>query len=1154
MSTAELANGSKSRETPGKDALPARVFHIDSASSIWAQIGPAENCAAFDKFLDGINLTCEGFGDAGRGVAKPPPVNSVLVLVDPGTGKWERAMVTATGAGGDEFDALLIDTGESRKGNVRNVCNQQVPQLLKMAAQAVQCRLVGFDLDRSTRNTTARLKELFDRATEVKVEVYSVPRKQQCNAAFFAKIDGQWRSVVAALNQFNQEHTPMTKTGVATAEEVTSPPLSPPYEDISPKPANKGPPEDKFAECALNGDAQQPAESLIESPDNSPPSLSLSPPSHLTPTPAQPTPTFSHVTGQMSEGSGGTAGGGHLEVNGEGWGDRKDVSAETSEGTGTKEGVALDLNSSDEEWDESLLVSHSEPPSKDSTSDRRGSFARKVFGRRFDEEKSKSKASFENQFNQLMLSGSGRGRYTHGHHKEKGKSPYRGGGPRGGKGGVNGVGRGLNMARRPLHYGDEVGETPSQETVSMVGVKVTKGPVKTVLANTKEEEVPIVEEKNPVPPFSSTKTGLVLRSDSNDISWYSYRVELCIQESNVHKLLKLAGNERVVLAIVKSLIHTAITAKTGCTEIVAQTIVHFCSSGHPLSETPLFLLPAMEEITSDSLMTSTASDTWKYRRSFSCFFTSLYLSCSRQNNSVLTSTMDQLVHHYLDKWSNRSSASAEQRAAAAPPPSVANIESLVCLLQELGSVLDHQDRKTLDVYFDGVVKDLILNEGQQRPAKEALYNLALQRREWLATNFLGAQEKQAPHPTPPPPLPLPPPQFPPSEARRERGDVLLPTPHTTVAETTVQQHQVLPSALLHGNMIFPVKSPPHMATASKDPYKLVRQVLEELGCPEQISKFTGACFTDMVLEGCDHETVWKGLKELGVPMGVATCILGMKQKGKTKMEAAPAGVGVEWTSAQQRTSVAMAPQQYTSFAMTPQQYTSVAVTPQQYTSVAVTPQEHTSVAMAPQQYSLPFPPAYSVGTIGWLPWQHLDHHLTPSFLSLVSPSGPQQQMAPVYMAPSGTPLQMMPTNPVLPLLYGGDQLWKPRPTPHQDVCHSQGGEGVPLVGHVGSRLYGSQQTSGLSGVAEVQLLPPPRLVQGGEGVVSLLTPSNVGPKLYGNQQTPSLAEVQLPPPPQPQPPQSELQWRFGRTLCVVCGSDSHQSHSCPKRSERLFVH
>ena len=34
-----------------------------------------------------------------------------------------------------------------------------------------------------------------------------------------------------------------------------------------------------------------------------------------------------------------------------------------------------------------------------------------------------------------------------------------------------------------------------------------------------------------------------------------------------------------------------------------------------------------------------------------------------------------------------------------------------------------------------------------------------------------------------------------------------------------------------------------MLLASKDPYKLVRQVLEELGCPEQISKFTGACFT-----------------------------------------------------------------------------------------------------------------------------------------------------------------------------------------------------------------------------------------------------------------------------------------------------------------------
>ena len=42
MSIAEVANGSKSRETPGKDALPARVFHIDSASSIWAQIGPGE--------------------------------------------------------------------------------------------------------------------------------------------------------------------------------------------------------------------------------------------------------------------------------------------------------------------------------------------------------------------------------------------------------------------------------------------------------------------------------------------------------------------------------------------------------------------------------------------------------------------------------------------------------------------------------------------------------------------------------------------------------------------------------------------------------------------------------------------------------------------------------------------------------------------------------------------------------------------------------------------------------------------------------------------------------------------------------------------------------------------------------------------------------
>lgn len=53
MSTAELANGSKSRETPGKDALPARVFHIDSASSIWAQIGPGEmklRCLTFHVY------------------------------------------------------------------------------------------------------------------------------------------------------------------------------------------------------------------------------------------------------------------------------------------------------------------------------------------------------------------------------------------------------------------------------------------------------------------------------------------------------------------------------------------------------------------------------------------------------------------------------------------------------------------------------------------------------------------------------------------------------------------------------------------------------------------------------------------------------------------------------------------------------------------------------------------------------------------------------------------------------------------------------------------------------------------------------------------------------------------------------------------------
>ena len=33
-----------------------------------------------------------------------------------------------------------------------------------------------------------------------------------------------------------------------------------------------------------------------------------------------------------------------------------------------------------------------------------------------------------------------------------------------------------------------------------------------------------------------------------------------------------------------------------------------------------------------------------------------------------------------------------QRPASAPPTNVGNIESLVCLLQELGTVLDHRDR------------------------------------------------------------------------------------------------------------------------------------------------------------------------------------------------------------------------------------------------------------------------------------------------------------------------------------------------------------------------------------------------------------------------------------------------------------------------------
>ena len=65
--------------------------------------------------------------------------------MDPNTGKWERAKVTAVGSAGNEFD-VLIDTGECRKGNVRDVCNREVPQLLKMAAQAVQCRLVGINV------------------------------------------------------------------------------------------------------------------------------------------------------------------------------------------------------------------------------------------------------------------------------------------------------------------------------------------------------------------------------------------------------------------------------------------------------------------------------------------------------------------------------------------------------------------------------------------------------------------------------------------------------------------------------------------------------------------------------------------------------------------------------------------------------------------------------------------------------------------------------------------------------------------------------------------------------------------------------------------------------------------------------------------------
>ena len=42
-----------------------------------------------------------------------------------------------------------------------------------------------FQPDMCSQHSAAQLKELFDRATEVKAEVFSVPRKQQCNAAFF---------------------------------------------------------------------------------------------------------------------------------------------------------------------------------------------------------------------------------------------------------------------------------------------------------------------------------------------------------------------------------------------------------------------------------------------------------------------------------------------------------------------------------------------------------------------------------------------------------------------------------------------------------------------------------------------------------------------------------------------------------------------------------------------------------------------------------------------------------------------------------------------------------------------------------------------------------------------------------------------------------
>ena len=130
-----------------------------------------------------------------------------------------------------------------------------------------------------------------------------------------------------------------------------------------------------------------------------------------------------------------------------------------------------------------------------------------MFGREIEEQKSKSKASFEEQFNQLMTSGSGR--YNR-HQGPKGKgrgAQSRAGGHRGERGVARGTGRGISLAKRPLFYSDEV-ETPS---VPMVGVKVSKGPSKVSPSPSCKgsEETGHGEDREPATPVYNPKAVLV---------------------------------------------------------------------------------------------------------------------------------------------------------------------------------------------------------------------------------------------------------------------------------------------------------------------------------------------------------------------------------------------------------------------------------------------------------------------------------------------------------------------------------------------------------------------------------------------------------------------------------------------------------------------